>query len=128
MRRMSCRNGVRRFFFACSVMAGMRSTSFTAPPSQWNVVSSTFVSSMQRRAAGRLRDLLAAAETISNDERVARRLAHLRQQYALADAHRDRVLFLLEAERAGHAAAAGVGVLDVETDVLEHRLLVVEVQ
>ena len=53
-------------------------------------------------------------------------LAHGRQQHALADGDRDVVVVCLEAERAGHAAAAGVEQLVVEAELLEHRVLGVE--
>src|SRR6185369_18063481 len=81
---------------------------------------------VQRLAVRALLDLLPAAEAVGDDERVARRRAHRRQQHPLADAHRDLVVVAIEAERAGHAAAAGVELLEVETDLLQHRLFRLE--
>src|SRR3982751_2618049 len=81
---------------------------------------------MQRPSARGLLDLLAAAETVSDDQRVLRGLANARQQHTLADAHRDVVMLALEAERAGHAAAAGIEMLEVEAHLLQDLFLRLE--
>ena len=83
---------------------------------------------MERFAVGGLRDLFAATEAVGDDDRVARRFAHGGKEDAFADAHRQLVFLFLESERAGHAAAAGVGMIDVESELLQHFFLVVEME
>src|SRR4051812_32532362 len=53
-------------------------------------------------------DLLAARYAGGRYQRAGRRLAQRRKQTLLADLHREVVVLGLEAERARHAAAAGV--------------------
>jgi hypothetical protein len=74
-------------------------------------------------ARRRLRDLLAAAVAVGDDEGVFGGRAHGGQQHPLAAPHRDLVLRGLEAERARHAAAAGVGRVDLELEPLQQRAL-----
>ena len=81
---------------------------------------------VQRFAVRALLDLLPATETIGNNQRVARRRPHRRQQHPLADAHRDLVVLAIEAERPCHAATTGVERLELEADLLQHRLLGLE--
>src|SRR3954469_1196450 len=84
---------------------------------------------MQRTAAGLLGDLLAATEARGNDQGVLRSLAHGGEEHLLA--HRDRdvvALPLLEAEGAGHAAAAGVEHLQIEPEIAQHLHRVVHVE
>src|SRR5690606_23870829 len=71
---------------------------------------------VERAAVRGLADLLAATEPVRDDDRVLAGLADRWQQHALAGADRDLVLLRLEAERAGHAAAAGVEDLEVQAD------------
>src|SRR6202035_2934101 len=63
---------------------------------------------MQSFAAGGLADLFAATETVGNDQRIGRGLAHGRQQDALTYGLRNGEFFALVAERSRHSAAAGV--------------------
>jgi hypothetical protein len=65
-------------------------------------------------AAGGLLDLGPAAEAVGDHQRVGVGLAHGGQQGVLADLHGDLVMLALEAERARHAAAAGVQHLGVQ--------------
>src|SRR5690606_26627961 len=82
---------------------------------------------VERAAVRGLADLLAATEPVRDDDRVLAGLADRWQQHALAGADRDLVLLRLEAERAGHAAAAGVEDLEVQADPRQELLLGVEV-
>src|SRR5581483_7138474 len=68
---------------------------------------------MQRVAAGAVADLLTAADAVGDDERIARG-THGGQHTELAHFHRYVVVLGVEAERAGHAAAAGFDRPDVE--------------
>src|SRR5213593_2967826 len=81
---------------------------------------------MQCLPAGRLLDLLAATESVGDDQRIAFCLAHARKQHALADTHRDVVMFRLKAERAGHAAASGIEMFEVEPDFLQREFFRLE--
>src|SRR5438105_2779453 len=63
---------------------------------------------MKRLPSGRLLDLLATTESVGDDQRVRGGFTHARQKHAFADAHGDVVVLALEAERAGHPAAAGI--------------------
>ena len=69
--------------------------------------------------AGALRDLLTATEAIRHDKCAMIRSAHGGQQYALSQSLRDAVFVALEAERAGHAAAAGLNGLNDSAGVAE---------
>src|SRR5215813_13907314 len=69
---------------------------------------------VHRLAPGALLDLLAAAEAVGEHQRIGRRRVDARQQHALGCRNRHVVLRRLEAERAGHAAAAGGEHLVVE--------------
>src|SRR4029077_2532962 len=81
---------------------------------------------MQRLAAGGLDNLLAATEAVGDDQCVARGVANLWQQDSLADAHGDLVVIALESERAGHSAASGVRLLDIESDLAHYLQLGLE--
>jgi hypothetical protein len=59
---------------------------------------------MESASIGALRNLLTAAEPVCHDEHVARRLAHGRQEHALADCLRDVVMLALEPERSSLAS------------------------
>jgi len=77
-------------------------------------------------ARGVLRDLLAATEAIGDEESVGRGAADGGQQDAFTEDLRDLEFFALEAERPGHAAAAGVEQFDLsagaaqEVDFISH--------
>ena len=86
------------------------------------------VGQVKRAAARRLRDLLATAEAVGDQQRVAGCSAHGGQQHALAHRHGDVVVARLEAEAAGHAAATAVRDLDVQLEPVQHSLVRVEVQ
>ena len=84
---------------------------------------------MQRPAAGLLGDLLAATEAGGNDQGVFGCLAHGGEEHLLADRDRHVVaLPLLEAEGAGHTAAAGVEHLQIEPEIAQHLHRVVHVE
>jgi len=76
----------------------------------------------------RLRDLLPAAETIGDDERLWRCAADGGQQHELSDLHRHLVVIGLEAEAAGHAAASRVERLESSSRRPQHRLLIVHLR
>ena len=63
---------------------------------------------VQSTASGRLKDLLAAAEPVRNDERVRRRLAHGGQKYPFAGGLCNRVFFAFESKGSRHSAAPRV--------------------
>ncbi|MGB9145410.1 MAG: hypothetical protein WCC14_06295, partial [Acidobacteriaceae bacterium] len=81
---------------------------------------------MNGAARGVLRDLLAATEAIGDEEGFGRGVADRGQKDALAEDLRDLEFFALEAERPGHAAAAGVEQFDLsagaaqEVDFISH--------
>ena len=64
-------------------------------------------------APGPVRDLLAARDAGRRDQRRGALGPDGREQPLLADPHRQLVVLLLEAERAGHPAAAGVQLDDL---------------
>src|ERR1700722_13961098 len=59
-------------------------------------------------AGGGLKNLLAAAEAVRDDEGVQRRLSQRGQQHAFTGGLRDRVFITLEAEGSGHTATSRV--------------------
>jgi hypothetical protein len=80
---------------------------------------------MKSRPAGELPDLLAAGEAVGDHARLIRSGADFGQQAALGAPPGDfEMLAALEAEGAGHAAAAGVEDLDLEARSGEQGLLV----
>ena len=83
---------------------------------------------MQRFPAGGLADLLAAAEAVGDAERVCVGGAHSRQQHAFGTAHRYLVLVRVETERSGHATAAGIKNLVIETEVPRHLPVSIRLQ
>jgi hypothetical protein len=75
-------------------------------------------------AAGVLRDLLAATEPVSDEDGLRGGGADGGQQYAFAEGLGDCEFVVFEAERASHAAAAGVEQIDVGTGAAEEGELV----
>jgi hypothetical protein len=71
-----------------------------------------------------LRDLLAAAEAVGDEDGFRRGGADGGEKYALAESLRDGELIALETEGAGHAATARVEELHVGTGTAEDRNLV----
>src|SRR5437899_12009244 len=63
-----------------------------------------YLSQMQRLPPRTLRNLLAATEAVSNDQRIRRSLSHSRQQFEFPNGHRHFVLLFLKPERPRHAA------------------------
>jgi len=61
-----------------------------------------------------VRNLLAAAESVGDDEGVGLGFADGGKEHALADLHGDLVVLALVAEGAGEAAATGVEHLGIE--------------
>src|SRR4029079_18491007 len=82
-----------------------------------------YLGNMQRPAIGGLGDLLPATESVGDDDRVLSRLAHLRQQHALADLYGNIVVPLFKSEGAGHAAATRVEQLVVQPERIQQLLL-----
>ena len=77
---------------------------------------------MARGPSGPVRDLLAARHARGGDQRRRGLLPDRREQAHPADAHAQFVVLGLEAERAGHAAAAGVELFDLGAgDALQQR-------
>ncbi len=78
---------------------------------------------MQGAAVGALGDLLAAAESVGDDEPVGGGFADGGEEFEFADGLGDVVLVdPLEAEGSGHAAASGGGRLEVDAEAVEERL------
>ena len=71
-----------------------------------------------------LGDLFAATEAVGDDQAVGRGLADGGQEFQFADRHRDVVFLFVEAERAGHAAAARRRGAPVDAHFAEDRLLI----
>src|SRR5256885_10412237 len=63
-----------------------------------------YLSQMQRLPPRTLRNLLAATEAVSNDQRIRRSLSHSRQQFEYPNGHRHFVFLFLNPERPRHAA------------------------
>jgi len=74
---------------------------------------------MKGVAAGGLGDLLAAAESVGDDEPVGRGVANGGEKFEFADRLGDVVFVVFEAKGAGHAAASGRGRLEVDADAAE---------
>ena len=74
---------------------------------------------VQGPAFGQLRDLFPAAEAVGHDQRVARGAADGREQDAFTDGNRHIVVLRLEAEGAGHPAAAAFRRVALQTQALE---------
>jgi hypothetical protein len=72
-------------------------------------------------AGGALGDLLAAAESVGDDEPVGGGTADGREKFEFADGLGDVVVVVLEAEGSGHAAASGSWGLEVDADAVEER-------
>ena len=70
----------------------------------------------RRRSLG---DLLAATEAVGDDQPVGRRPADGGKEFEFADGDRQVVLVGLEAEGAGHAAAARGGALEVDAQAVQ---------
>ena len=73
-----------------------------------------------RRALG---DLFAATEAVGYDQPIGRGVADSGEKFEFADGDRDAVLLSLEAEGAGHAAAAGSWTLEVDPNAVKKSLL-----
>src|SRR5215469_8804048 len=78
---------------------------------------------MQGLARSALCDLLAAAESVGNDEPVVGRPADGGEKLEFADGGGDLVVLGMEAEGASHAAAAGSGRLEVNAETAEEGFL-----
>jgi hypothetical protein len=74
---------------------------------------------MEGVARGVLTDLLAATEAVGYEDGLRIGLAYGGQEDAIGEDLRDFELFALEAERASHAAAAGVEMVDVGSGAAE---------
>ena len=69
--------------------------------------------------SGALGDLLAATESVGDDQPVGGRVADGGEKFEFADGRGDVVLVALEAEGAGHAAASGSGLVEVDAEAAE---------
>src|ERR1700688_2970243 len=77
---------------------------------------------MKRVTSCALRDLLAATESVGNDQPVGGRFANSGEKLEFANGRGDFVLVVLEAERAGHAAASRSRSLEVDAHAAQERL------
>lgn len=77
---------------------------------------------VQGAARRTLGDLLAATETVGNDEPIGWCLADGGEQFQFSDGDGDIVLLGIEAERAGHTAASGSGAVEVDADAAQDGL------
>ncbi len=77
---------------------------------------------MEGVAAGALGDLLAAAESVGDDEPVGGGLADGGEKFEFADGFGDLIFVVLEAEGSGHAATSGGGRPEVDADAVQERL------
>src|SRR4029079_13077987 len=77
---------------------------------------------MERAPSRALLDLRLAREAVGDDEHVIVAASYCREQSALAARDRDVVVALLVPPRTGHAAAAAVRALHLETHLLEQLL------
>src|SRR5205807_1901183 len=75
---------------------------------------------MQRMTISLLRDLLAATETVGDDEPVGWSPTNRREKFEFADGFRNFVFVFFEAEGASHAAASGGGRSEVDAHALQH--------
>ena len=67
-------------------------------------------------------DLFATAEPVGDDEGTLRSFSYFRKQDTFAALHRNIVVPVFEAERAGHAAASGVRHFVVHAEFFERFL------
>ena len=74
---------------------------------------------VQSVAVGALGDLLAATETVGDNQSFWGGGADGREEFELADGLGDRVFFFFESERSGHAAAAWSGGVEIEAEAGE---------
>src|SRR5262249_50846483 len=72
-------------------------------------------------ASGALGDLLAATESVGNDEPVWRRLANGWEEFEFSDGLRDWVMLFVEAERSSHAAASRRWTREVDAKTSKER-------
>src|ERR1700728_339576 len=78
---------------------------------------------MKRVTPGSLPDLLAATESVGDDEPVRGRFTHCGQKFEFADGRGDFIFVVLKAERAGHPTASRSWSLEVDADSPQQRLL-----
>ena len=82
-----------------------------------------YLGQVERSSPRKLRDLLAATETVGDDEPVGWSLADGGQEFEFADGFRDLVFVLLETECSRHAAASRRGSGEIDAHALQHRFL-----
>jgi len=78
---------------------------------------------MQGVTVGFLSDLLAATETVGDDEPVGGSVTDSGKQFEFADGARDCVLFFFKTKGAGHAAASGSGRGEIDAHAAENGFL-----
>src|SRR5512147_2937871 len=76
---------------------------------------------MLRLTRRQMLDLLAAGNPRRDNFNFIACRSHSRRESAVADLGRQLVMFLFEAERSGHATAAGVDFADLVAGSFEHR-------
>src|SRR5689334_11864618 len=76
---------------------------------------------MKRLPRGRLRDLFAATETVSDDQCVFALRPHSRQKHTFTTFHRDVVMFILKTKSACHATTTRLGHLVVDLHLFQDR-------
>src|SRR5438876_789789 len=79
---------------------------------------------MQRMSPGALLNLLAATESVSDDEPIGGSIAHCWKQFELPNRKRNIVFLLLESERARHAAAARRRRFKINADAFKDCFLI----
>src|SRR5580693_872183 len=73
-------------------------------------------------AGSALGDLFAATKAVSDDQPVGRSAADGGEEFEFADGDRNIIFVGFEAEGAGHAAAAGSGALEIDTQPAQDGL------
>jgi hypothetical protein len=76
---------------------------------------------VQRVAVSELGDLFAATEAVGDDEAFWRRVADGGEKFEFSNGGGDFVFVMMEAEGAGHAAAAGGGRVEIDANAAEER-------
>jgi len=74
---------------------------------------------VQGLAVGALGDLFAATEAVGDDQAVGGSTADGGEEFEFTDGHGNVVFVALEAERAGHTAASGGGLAEVDAETAQ---------
>src|ERR1700730_7760480 len=85
-----------------------------------------YLSQVEGSSARKLRDLLAATETIRDDEGFGRSFSYRRQKHPFSYGAGDLVFLALESKRTGHSAAARIERLQLGAHAAQQGLLIGE--